>query len=588
MESAKVTATSSAIIGIYTLLLIVFAIFSLYVAQSILIPLALAVLLTFLLSHLVSFLERWLGRIMSILLTVIIIFIGIGTTGYIMTVQLIDLAVKLPNYKTNIISKIHTFHLPQDGIFKKLSDTFEDLKKEFVGNIKSEKAEEVSPLQVIEEKIDFTSTAKSFFGIFFNILATTGFVMILVFFMLLNREDLRGRLIKLIGQGRIGSTTIAIDDASNRIFHYLYMQTIVNLIFGTCVAIGLYFIGIPNAILWGGLGFLLRFIPYLGVWLASFIPVILSFAVSASWATPGVTICLFLIIELILVNFVEPMLYGSSTGIAPTALIIAAVFWTWLWGPVGLILSTPLTVCLVVMGHHVANLKFLSILLSDEEPLKPYQECYYRLLSSDQNDALTYVEAYLKTHTFTELYDNVLIPVIITEEMDRRSGLLDVEQSTNIRQSIHEIIDDLYSSPQEAKEVPTSPELVLCLPAKEERDELAGAMLTQLLRQKSILSENVIAKLSTNEMLSYVQQQAPHTVCISVVAPTTLIHARYLSAKLRQKLPTVKIIVGIWEYSEIAPEVLQKMRSVGVNEVVRTLHEAVALVSNKNLNLEAQ
>ena len=261
--------------------------------------------------------------------------------------------------------------------------------------------------------------------------------------MLLRREDLRRRLIRLIGKGRISAATHAMDDAGARVFRYLFMQLVVNVSYGIPVAIGLYFIGVPNAVLWGAFATVLRFIPYIGPWIAAAIPVALSLAVSPSWTMPLLTIGLFVLLELLSNNVMEPWLYGSSTGVTPIALIIAAVFWTWLWGPVGLILSTPLTVCLVVMGRHVPRLSFLSVLLSDEEALTPAEDCYHRLLTVGEQDELEFVESYLKANSLTALYDSVFIPVIIATETDHRLELLDDEQRSLVEQSLRDIIEDL-------------------------------------------------------------------------------------------------------------------------------------------------
>lgn len=564
MQNTKSSAINSAIIGTYALLLTVCIIFALYIGQAIFIPLALAILLTFLLSHLVSILERWVGRVISILLTVVIIFLAIGMAGYVMTLQVTDLAAKLPSYKSNIISKIHSVHIPEKGILKKISEGLEYLKNAITGSISPSESE----VKYVEEKFDIAATAKSIFGVFFTILGTAGFVLLLVFFMLLNREDLRGRMVRLIGQGRIGSTTRALDDASNRIIHYLYMQTVVNFIFGLFITIGLYFIGIPNAVLWGGLGFILRFIPFLGIWLAASIPVILSFAVSASWGTPFLTIGLFLIIEVILVNFIEPLLYGSSTGVSPMALIIAAVFWTWLWGPMGLVLSTPLTVCLVVMGHHVGRLKFLEVLLSDEKPLAPYQELYYRLLAQDQIDALLLIEDYLKTNTAVELYDHLLIPVVTLSEMDMRSGLIEQEQGKQLQENLSEMMDEIAIEPSFA---PLLPYQVLCIPTKAKRDALVGKMLCELLKTKSIVCKIVSAEEAYDK--------TPDIVCISACPPTSIIHARYLLANLKEKMPQVKVIIGLWQQGDDLPQdALQKLHAAGANVVATTLDQATDVI----------
>ena len=241
-------------------------------------------------------------------------------------------------------------------------------------------------------------------------LGTAGLVFVLVIFMLLKREDLRGRMIRLIGQGRISATTRAMDDAGSRVARYLTMQLLVNVSFGSCVAIGLYFIGVPNAALWGAFTAIMRFVPYVGVWIAAAVPLLISFAVSTSWLSPLLTLGLFIVLELINFNALEPWLYGSSTGVSSVALIIAAVFWTWLWGPIGRVLATPLTVCVAVMGQHVPKLQFLSVLLSEEQALAPHEECYHRLLAFGLNEANDLAEAYVKTNSLTSLYDSVLIP----------------------------------------------------------------------------------------------------------------------------------------------------------------------------------
>ena len=244
-----------------------------------------------------------------------------------------------------------------------------------------------------------------------------------------------------------------MDDAGARVFRYLFMQLVVNVSYGIPVAIGLYFIGVPNAVLWGACATVLRFIPYLGPWIAAAIPVALSLAVSPSWMMPLLTIGLFVLLELLSNNVMEPWLYGTSTGVTPIALIIAAVFWTWLWGPVGLILSTPLTVCLVVMGRHVPSLSFLSVLLSDEEALTPAEDFYHRLLTVDEQDELEFVESYLKANSLTALYDSVFVPVIIATETDHRLELLDDEQRSFVEQSLRDIIEDLGTVPQVASKI---------------------------------------------------------------------------------------------------------------------------------------
>jgi predicted PurR-regulated permease PerM len=299
------------------------------------------------------------------------------------------------------------------------------------------------PVKVVEPENRLTSFAQAALGSLLSPLGRAALVLLLVIFMLLKREDLRGRLVRLIGQGRISATTRAMDDASTRVARYLAMQLLVNAIYGICIAVGLYFIGVPNAALWGALAGILRFIPYVGPWLGAAMPLALSLAVSNSWITPILTLALFVTLEVINSNAVEPFLYGSSTGVSSIALIVAAVFWTWLWGPIGLVLATPLTVCLAVMGRHVPKLEFLSVLLSEEQALAPYEECYQRLLAVGLEDATELAENYLKENSLTKLYDSMLIPVLTAAEIDAKRHALQPEERDAVLRNVQEMVEDL-------------------------------------------------------------------------------------------------------------------------------------------------
>ena len=578
MQPPKTKSGAAALVGIWHVLLMAFVIATLYFARDLLIPLALAALLTFLLAPLVTRLERWIGRIAAVLLVVTMIFSMIGMAGWVLTRQLVDLATRLPDYKVNIETKLHSFQLPSGGAFKRLSETVEELKKDFrgadapiVSQVPGKPGTAVAvpvsaaptlPVQVVEtSKANPLQLLQVIISPLLGPLGTTGLVILLVIFMLLKREDLRRRLIRLIGQGRISATTHALDDANHRVSRYLLMQLVVNVTFGIAVAIGLFFIGVPNAILLGAFATVLRFIPYIGPWIAAAFPIILSLAVSPSWMMPLLTLGLFVLLELICSNIVEPWLYGSSTGVSSIALVVAAVFWTWLWGPIGLMLATPLTVCLVVMGRHVPQLSFLSIMLSDEEALTPAEQCYHRLLTVGLNEASELVDAYVKANSLTALYDAVLIPVITAAETDHQRGSLDNEQRDFVEQGIRDIIEDLgtgrpapesrlFEDKRETEHSPPPPQApacrVCCLPARADRDEIAGTMLVHLLQQQGFQAQNAPAKLVAGELVKMVDEADVDVACISVVAPSTVIHARYLCAKLRAQLPNLKIVVGLW------------------------------------------
>ncbi|MEO5720994.1 MAG: AI-2E family transporter [Chthoniobacterales bacterium] len=599
------TKSADALVGLWTLAITAFVVSALFFAREILIPLSLAALLTFLLSPLVSRLGRWVGRIAAVLVVVLLIFGLLGAGGWVLTRQLVDLATKLPDYKQNIQSKLRSFKAPQGGTFQKFSETVEELKQDLPGNepttitetkgkpqtaVTSSPRATPPPVQVVQTtKANPLDLIRVIVAPVVGPLGTAALVLLLVIFMLLQKEDLRSRLIRLIGQGRISTTTRAMDDAADRVSRYLLMQLIVNVSYGVPVAIGLYFIGVPNAVLWGAFAIVLRFIPYVGPWIAAAFPIILSLAVSPGWMMPLLTIGLFIVLELLSNNVMEPWLYGSSTGVSSMALIVGAVFWTWLWGPVGLVLATPLTVCLVVMGRHVPRLSFLSILLSDEEALTPAEDCYHRLLTVGEQDEMELVESYLKANSLTALYDSMLVPVLTTAETDHRRDLLDQEQRTLVLQSVRDIVEDLGTRPPVPSKIkadraiaavvappaPAPASRVYCLPSRAERDELAGAMLAQLLKQQGFEAQNASAKLVVGELIALVEEAQVDAVCLSVVAPSTVIHARYLCLKIRAALPEIKIAVGLWGTTEGVSEAARRLRDSGADEVVTSLADAV-------------
>jgi predicted PurR-regulated permease PerM len=620
MRTTK-NASTTALVGIWMILLTAFVVTILYVGRQLLIPLALAAMLTFLLAPLVGSIERWIGRIAAVLIVVAMLFCVAGGAGWLLTRQLIDLAAKLPDYQTNIDNRLKAIRLPTGGAFGRFSHSVSELQKQSpdsleppanaAGPVPETKAtmaararnvpagQQPMPVRIVESQSRLPQILQNAATGLLGPLGTAALVFFLVIFMLLKREDLRGRMIRLIGQGRISATTRAMDDAGSRVARYLTMQLLVNVSFGSCIAIGLYFIGVPNAPLWGAFAAIVRFVPYVGVWIAGAVPVLLSFAVSTSWLSPLLTIGLFVVLELISANALEPWLYGSRTGVSSIALIIAAVFWTWLWGPIGLVLAIPLTVCVAVMGRHVPKLQFLSVLLSEEQALAPHEECYHRLLGFGLDEAHDLAEAYAKTNSLTSLYDSVLIPTVTLAEVDAQRGELDAEHRSAIHRHIHDLIEDLGSAPPSKSQLeadktvaehtpfPLSPPTcrVLCVPARAYRDELAGAMLVQLLRQQDFDAEHAPAALSTSELLEMAAKSDPEAICISVVTPSTLIHARHLSAKLRAQLPHVKIVVGIWGATENMAGAGERLRSSGADEVVVSLAEAVVQLAKFSVSL---
>jgi predicted PurR-regulated permease PerM len=595
----------AALTGIWGLLLLAFVVAALYFGRTVLVPIALAILIAFLLSRLVTPLERWVGRVAAVLVTVIATFAIFAAASWVIGRQVIDLAEKLPDYQANIVVKIRSLRLPSAGPLARFSHSVKALQNELVAPRPSPAGEQAPsdrstttappvtnpiPVKVIEGRNAIPQLMQETISAVLSPLGTAALVLLLVIFMLLKREDIRGRLIRLVGQGRISATTRAMEDAGRRVSRYLMTQFLVNTCYGICVATGLHFIGVPNAALWGLLAGVLRFVPYVGPWVGAILPVLLSFAISTSWFTPLMTIGLFVVLEVIVSNFVEPWIYGANTGVSPIALIISAVFWTWLWGPVGLVLSNPLTVCLAVIGRHVPRLEFLAILLSEDQPLAPHEEFYHRLLSFSVDSAEEFSVKHVEAESLTALYNDVFVPAITAVEIDAHNGSVTAEQRTSALQRIQEMIDDSgdwqgssRDHEQKINEVSGVASVigsrVVCLPASAYRDELAAEMLVQLLRNQGFEAENLPARLKHQEMIDRTVEMRPESVCISVLPPTSIAQARNLTAAIRQRLESVTILIGVWSAKLDAENIRDRLRAAHVNDVVVSLGDAVLHVS---------
>lgn len=576
---AKRASSAESLATISNVLLSVAIVLALYFGRDLLVPLSLSVLLTFMLAPLVTRLQRWIGRICAVLLVVAMIFGATGAIGWMLTDQAIDLANKLPSYKQNIRDKLRSIQIPSQTPLSRLTQTIDELKEDLPGgstnraDAKPRAKTKVTSVEIVSGKNERVEFMQGILAPVLGPLGTAALVVLLVIFMLLQREELRNRMIRLIGEGRISATARAMDDAGARVSKYLLMQLVVNVTYGIPVAIGLYFLGVPNAILWGALAMVLRFIPYLGPWIAAAFPIFLSLASSPGWMIPLLTVALFIVLELVSNNVMEPWLYGSSTGVTPIALIVAALIWTWLWGPVGLVMATPLTVCLVVMGRHIPKLAFLSIVLSDDEALTPAEDCYQRLLRAGEHDEMELVDQYLKTNPLGSLFDSVLLPVVIAAGTDQRLGFLDTEQLQFVEAGLKDILETVSPDPPAMDEKDYR---VCCVPARAHRDQLAGDMLVRLLWQRDDAARSTAATMPLSELVRWIREAKVEVVCISVVPPSTLIHARYRCSKLRAEFPRLKIMIGLWGHSTLAPETIVTLHNSGADEVVTSLTEADA------------
>ena len=579
---------------------------ALYLGSEILIPIALAILLSFALAPIVIRLRRWgLGRIPSVLAVVLLLFIALAGLGSIVATQLADLATNLSTYEWNLRTKIRELRIavPSGGVIERTSDMLRDLRQELqeATNPPAAEAEEeasasgegeqVKPVLVQVQRPQPTplETLRDVGVPLIAPFATAGLVVVLVIFMLIQREDLRDRVLRLVGGREVARATEAMDDAAKRISRYLLMQLIINLLYGIPVGIGLYVIGVPNPILWGCLATVLRFIPYLGPVLAALFPIALSFAVAPGWTLPLLTIALFIVLELFSNNVLEPWLYGSSTGLSPVAVLVAAVFWTTLWGPIGLLLSTPLTVCLVVLGRHVPQLAFFDVLLGDEPALDPEVRFYQRLLARDPEEAAELAEEYLEEESLDRLYDAVVIPALGFAEQDRLRGSLDRAGVQEIAEDTIELVEELaeehvpaadQEAGADAAGAAAAPREVLCIGARNGLDEAAAAMLGQLLIRRGTRARILPRAVVSGRNMARLETEGVDLICLSYVNPGATQHAQRLVRRLRQHFGgEVRIMVGMWTANQ-APEARELLEATGADLVAASLWQAVRQIGD--------
>ena len=572
---------------ILTLASIAVVVAALYLAKAVLIPLTLSVLLSFLLSPICDWLERCkLGRIPAVLVTAFMGFSLLGILTWTAVVQLTSLAPKIPEYQHNIEAKLNTVNQYAVTMLTKLTRTMEGM-----GQSPSPSEPSVAPLGTIEQPFAVRVLASpasplqvfgGIYGTLLEVLGTTSIVIVLVVFFLVRREDLRDRFIHLVGKSQVTLTTQTIEDAGARVSRYLSILLLINLCFGISVGIGLYMIGVPNVLLWGIMAMALRFIPYIGPWVAAAMPIGLSMAITTGWIAPLLTVGLFVVLELFNNNFLEPWVYGKNTGVSAVAVLMAAVFWMWLWGPVGLLLATPLTVCVLVVGKHVPQLSFLDILLGTEPVFEPQERIYQRLLAGDQEEAAELFEEFLEKEPLVAVYDTVLIPALALAETHWQLGELNEGKHKFIMQSMKDMIHfhghedaianakpkgedlaDLDLTRQEGAKTP--PLSILCLPARTEADEIIAIMLSQLLGEGGHVVQSIAAASLSSEIVDLVEQNKPDVLCLSATPPAAAMHARYLCKRLRNRLPKVHLVVGLWDTKT---DLSKARERIGCNAIV--------------------
>lgn len=544
---------------------------ALYLAKGVLVPFTLAVLLSFLLSPVCDWLERRrLGRIPAVLVTAILGFSVIGILTWTAAVQVTQLTPNIPKYRQNIEAKLDSLNEYAASVLSKVTSTAQEIGQDLSPTDPAPEPQGTLELpysvRIVSSPTSPLQVFGGMFGTLIEVFGTTGIVIVLVVFFLFRREDLRDRFIHLAGKGQVTMTTQTLEDAGARVSRYLLILFFLNVTFGICVGVGLFLIGVPHAILWGLLAGTFRFVPYLGPWIAAAAPIALSMAISTGWTATILTVGLFLVLELFNNNFLEPWLYGKNTGVSPVAIMVAAVFWTWLWGPIGLLLATPLTVCVLVVGKHVPQLSFLDILLGTEPVFEPKERIYQRLLAGDQEEAAELFEEYLEHRPLVEVYDTVLIPALAMAETHWQLGELNESKHKFIMQCLKEMIQDRREREQEIQAEKVTADLqesdevtsrdenakssrrsILCLPARTEADEITALMLAQVLETNGCVVQTVAVTSLVAKMDEPVDLRIADVVCISATPPAAVMHARYLCRRLRDRLSNVKLVVGLWE-----------------------------------------
>ncbi|MGH7322501.1 MAG: AI-2E family transporter [Candidatus Rokuibacteriota bacterium] len=551
--------------------------------KPVLMPLALSILLTFMLAPAVDLGRRLgLGRVGSVILVVSLAIAVLTTVAWGLALQLSSLAHDLPQYTDNIKQKIADLRaMGKGGALEKIQGTAKEVAEEINKDDEPAKpvAEKPVPVVVEGEKTGPLDLPVSL-GTLLGVLSSVGLVIILVTFMLLERAELRNRLIRVIGHGRLTTTTKALDDAGERITRYLLMQSVVNWSFGAAIGLGLLLIGLPYAMIWGALAAVLRYVPYVGPWVAALPPIVLSLVAFQGWQWPLAVVGLFVVAELVSNNVMEPWLYGTSVGVSPFALLVAIAFWTWLWGPMGLVLSGPLTVCLVVLGKYVPEMHFIQVLMGDAPALEADVAYYQRLLARDQDEAGEIVEAYVKEHGREGVYDAVLVPALTCLRRDREHERLTEEDEQFGLRATREILEAMAPPATEGAAVEphfarsAQQTAIIGCSAQDEADELAMLMLRQLLEATHVEIQVLSAEMLAAEAVAEVEVQRAKVVCIAAVPPGGLTQSRYLCKRLRQRFPDLRILVGRWGLAGNLEENQTLLAAAGADAVATSLLES--------------
>ncbi|KQU61855.1 hypothetical protein ASG67_01395 [Sphingomonas sp. Leaf339] len=602
--------------GLLGLAVGVVVIAGLFFAKDVLIPITLAILLSFVLSPIVSLLRRWRApKGLAVMVSVLVALGILGGIGTIVGMQAASLADDAPGYARTIENKIDNtkkFAASRVAFFAQdragPAPAVTGPPRTNTERILAGRGREPVPVRIAETEPDALSMAGSILTPVLAPFETFVIVLVVAIFILMQKEDLRDRLIRVFGSSDLHRTTLAMDDAGVRLSKYFLSQLAVNASFGTVIAIGLWAIGVPVPALWGILAGILRFVPYIGALLGAALPLALAAGVDPGWGMMISVAVLFAVVEPLVGYVVEPLLYGHSTGLSPLSVVVAAVFWTWIWGPVGLVLSMPLTLCLVVLGRHVPAMEFIDILLGDQPALTPVESFYQRMLASDPEEALEQAEALLEDRSITAYYDVVALGGLKLAAEDTRRGAIDQDGARRIVRSMLTVIDELETHvdngatatavpnrslnpmPQGSRSIeetatdpmPVAPDdwraenTIMCIAGRGVLDDAVTAMMAQLLGNRGFGVRRITHAAVSRDASERVDYTGTKLICLSYLeiggSPS---HLRYLVRRLRRDAPGAQIMVGLWPEGEAALTDEQIQRALGADIYVGTLGAAV-------------
>jgi predicted PurR-regulated permease PerM len=551
-----------------SLLTLVLVVGILYTGKDVLLPLALGIVLAFILTPLVRAFDRMrLPRFAGVALTMLLALGAVGGMSYVVFDQFAELSTEISQYTSSMRRKVGQLRMGNDAALRQFTRTMDRVTEQFYNDPDQRKAE---PVRVVPEKVSPMVRLREASGAVFEPLASAFIVIVLVTFLLGQREDLRDRFIRLIGAGNVIMTTRLMNEAAYRVSQFLLWQTLINIAFGTCIALGLYWIGVPYAALWGGITAVLRFVPYVGTVLSALMPATLAFATFPGWAETFQTLALFLLLDLVAAYFVEPVVFGYRTGVSSFALLVSALFWIWVWGPVGLLLATPLTVCIAVLGRHVRSLRFLAVIFADEPALMPHVRFYQRLLARDEDEAGQLVNRKLQESGPVDVIDQVLMPTVTLVLQHRDQNEITEDDATFVLDVIAETLQQL----PENTDATRSAASIIGLAAPMMADLLILEMLRTAYGRERIAP--IAPELTTEEALLLAIRQKPRMVCIAGTATTRGSELRNYCRRIRSALPDTRIVVLRPQLTDVqTPLSSERFKEAGADCLVLSAKDAV-------------